>query len=76
MEVAVSSIELDRAKAQIYAEAGVKEYWIVHPQEKQVEVYRHPEATGYGEQTTASRQSVLESAALPGLRVDLGTLFA
>ena len=76
VEVAVSSIELDRAKAEIYAEAGVKEYWIVRPQEKQVEGYRHPEATGYGERTTVARQSVLESAALPGLRVDLGTLFA
>ena len=34
IEVAVSSREIDRIKAAIYAEAGVKEYWIVCLEER------------------------------------------
>lgn len=76
VEVAVSSIEIDRVKAVIYAEAGVREYWIVCPGEKRVEVYRQPGAQGYGERTDFATPAVLESSALPGVRVDLAALFA
>ena len=76
VEIAVSSIEIDRVKAGIYAEAGVKEYWIVCPEEKQAEVYRQPGATGYAERTVVAAPAVLECAALPGVRVDLAALFA
>jgi Uma2 family endonuclease len=76
VEVAVTSLEIDRAKAQIYAEAGVKEYWIVCPEEKQVEVYRQPGANGYAERTMSTPPSVIECATLPGVRLDLTALFA
>src|SRR6266536_2450406 len=39
VEVAVSRPALDRENASLYAEAGVKEYWIVLGVERQVEVY-------------------------------------
>ena len=42
VEVAVTSLTLDREKASLYAEAGVKEYWIVLGETEQVEVYRQP----------------------------------
>lgn len=76
VEVAVTSLEIDRVKALIYAEAGVKEYWIVCPEEKQVEVYRQPGAKGYAERTMMAPPAVIECAALPGIHVDLATLFA
>lgn len=76
IEVAVSSLEIDRVKALIYAEAGVKEYWIVCPEEKRVEIYRQPQTFGYAEVTAVQPPAVLESAALPGVRVDLGVLLA
>ena len=76
VEVAVTSLEIDRVKAPIYAEAGVKEYWIVCPAEKQVEVYRQPGANGYMECTTLTAPSVIECAALPGVQMDLTVLFA
>ena len=76
IEVAVSSIEIDRVKAQIYAEAGVKEYWIVCPEERQVEVHRQPGAAGYAERTMVAPPTTIECAALPGVRVDLAALFA
>ena len=43
MEVAVSSRGLDREKASLYAEAGIKEYWILLAGEKAVEVYTEPQ---------------------------------
>ena len=76
IEVAVSSLEIDRVKALIYAEAGVKEYWIVCPEEKQVEVYRQPGPQGYAERTVLAPPVVLECAALAGVRVELAALFA
>lgn len=76
IEIAVTSLALDRAKALIYTEAGVREYWIVCPEEKRVEVYRGPGAQGYAERVDVAAPAVLECAALPGVRVDLGALFA
>lgn len=75
-EVAVSSLEIDRVKAEIYAEAGVKEYWIVCPSQKRVEVYLPGEPNRFGPPMVASAPAVLESTALPGVKVDLGELFA
>jgi Uma2 family endonuclease len=76
IEVAVTSIEVDRVKALIYSDASVKEYWIVRPQEKQVEVYRQPTVDGYAESAVASGNSVLSSSVVPGVQVDLGELFS
>ena len=76
IEVAVTSLEIDRVKALIYAEAGVKEYWIVCPEEKRVEVFRQPGAQGYAETLTVCAPAVLASTALPGVQVDLAALFA
>ncbi len=76
VEVAISSLELDRVKALIYAEAGVEEYWIVCPEEKRVEVYRRPGAEGYGERIEVRAPASLECGALAGVKVDLSALFA
>ena len=50
IEVAVTSAALDQEGATLYAEAGVKEYWIVLGAERQVEVYRVPEHGQYRDQ--------------------------
>jgi Uma2 family endonuclease len=42
IEVADSSLAVDRRKAEIYAAAGVPEYWIVNLQDRCVEVYGAP----------------------------------
>jgi Uma2 family endonuclease len=76
VEIALSSLEIDRVKAQIYAEAKVKEYWIVCPEENRVEVFRQPGTDNYAEQTIVAPPAILECAALPGVRVDLAALFA
>jgi Uma2 family endonuclease len=76
IEVAVTSLEIDRIKAEIYAEAGVKEYWIVCPLEKRVEVHRQPRGEAYAEVQAISAPGVLECISVRGVKIDLPALFA
>jgi Uma2 family endonuclease len=76
VEVAVSSPALDRENAALYAEAGVKEYWIVLGTERRVEVYRRPEKGRYQEARALGPEDWLECAALPGVRLQVRELFA
>ena len=76
VEVAVSSAIADREMAAIYAEAGVKEYWIVLPIERQVEVQRRPSSGQYRERQIFVEGEEIVCAALPPIRVSLGALFA
>src|ERR1041384_6832718 len=69
VEVAVSSPALDRESASLYAEAGVKEYWIVLGQERQVEVYRLPQAGRYTEKCILGLPETVESKSVPAVRV-------
>ena len=75
VEVALSSLELDREKAVLYAEAGVREYWIVLGKEKAVEVYLDPQDGRYTRQRRYTRDETIHSAALPALAVNLAALF-
>jgi Uma2 family endonuclease len=74
VEVAVSSREIDRIKAAIYAEAGVKEYWIVCPEEREIEVCRTPSAAGFRDREVIRSPFVVKSTAL-GNEIDLAGLF-
>ena len=76
VEVAVSSPALDRENAALYAEAGVKEHWIVFGTERRVEVYRRPEKGRYQETRTLGSEDWLECAALPRVRLQVRELFA
>jgi Uma2 family endonuclease len=42
IEVSDTTLRLDRRKAAVYAEASVKEYWILNLNDRQLEVYRSP----------------------------------
>ena len=76
VEVAVVSPALDRELASLYAEADVKEYWIVLAAERKVEVYRRPEGGRYQEKQTVAAGEVLECSSVPGVRIRLTDLFA
>lgn len=62
-------------KYQIYEEAGVKEYWVVFPQDRSLMIY-----TLTNDKYVASpflfSGDIAESAALPGFKLDLTDLFA
>ena len=76
MEVAVTTFAADRAMAELYAEAGVPEYWIVLPQECLIEVHTQPDGSRYREMRTFARAEEIVSQSVPGLRLALGELFA
>jgi Uma2 family endonuclease len=60
IEVADSSVDRDRAKAAIYARAGVPEYWIINLQEWRVERMTQPDGAGqYAVRATAQSDDVL-----------------
>jgi len=76
IEVAVSSPDADRALAEIYAEAGVAEYWVALPQERLIEVYRHPEGSRYREMRTYSGNEEIASGAVAEVRLTVSELYA
>lgn len=48
IEVSDSTLEMDRTiKLDLYANAGIKEYWIVNLIDNQIEVYKKPVAGNY-----------------------------
>ena len=75
VEVAVSSLALDRMKAAIYAEAGIPEYWIVLAEREMIEVYTGPVEGIYTQQRTYRRGETVSSGVLPALRVEVSALF-
>jgi Uma2 family endonuclease len=75
VEVSVSSPDLDRANAALYAEAGIKEYWIILALERRVEVYRQPSQGRYQEMFTCGPDDTLECTCLPGVRARVSELF-
>ena len=77
IEVAISSLELDREKGNIYAEAGVPEFWIVLPQEQAIEVYTSPSVEGYQQMRRhEDADAPLISSIFPELSLTPRELFA
>ena len=75
VEVAVSSPALDRENATLYAEAGVKEYWIVLAAQRQIEVYSQPEQGRYRNVRIVGETETIECNAVPDVRIRVGDLF-
>ena len=75
VEVAISSVALDREKALLYAEADVPEYWIVLGQEQQIEVYRQPLNGVYQQQQSYGMDETLICGSVPGLEVPVTAWF-
>lgn len=61
-------------KKKLYARFGVKEYWIVIPDEKEIEVYILKDNT-YQLYQTYSKANILESPVLKGLKIVLTEIF-
>lgn len=76
VEVSVSSLQVDREMASVYAEAEVAEYWIVNATERCLEVYRDPVEGRYQSQQRVTESEVLECGVLSGVSVKVAELFA
>ena len=69
------SAALDRENASLYAEAGVKEYWIVLGERREVEVYREPSEGRYLQKRVFTVEERIDCMALPGVDMRVGDLF-
>ena len=58
-----------------YAQAGVKEFWLVLVPERRVEVHRVPAGDRFVETTVVNLGDELASGALPEVRLDLCEIF-
>jgi Uma2 family endonuclease len=77
IEVSESSLRYDRdVKVPFYARHGVPEVWIVDLPNNQLLVYGSPNEGLYTRQTSVARPEILPVAALPGIAVDLSSVFA
>ncbi|MBK8093548.1 MAG: Uma2 family endonuclease [Verrucomicrobiaceae bacterium] len=76
IEVSVTTLAEDRDMIEIYAEAGVEEFWIVDAEHRCVEVHRQPVDGHYMISEVRAAGQVLDCVALPGVRVDVSELFA
>jgi len=74
--VAVNTEEIDLRKAALYAEAGIKEYWVVEPRTKRITVFRLPQNRSYGQSTVFEGAQTIACQALPGFELNLPDLFA
>lgn len=75
IEVAISSEEVDRLKASLYAEAEIGEYWIVLGNRKAVEVYSEPIDGRYTRLHTVTSPDGLSLASISGVYLSLEELF-
>jgi Uma2 family endonuclease len=74
VEVADSSLARDRAKAGLYATAGVTEYWIINLIDKLVEVHREPSAGGYASVTAYRRGGLLRMVSFEDVEVPVADI--
>ena len=76
IEVSRTSHDYDRSKLPAYASADVQECWLVLGPEKQIEVFRQPEAGQFTIHTVYGPGGTLNSIALPEFTLVLNSLFA
>ena len=75
IEVAVSSLRIDRLKLEIYAEAKIPEYWIVNVEAKSIEVYKNPEGRDYKEKIVYSIEDTISFPAIISGEIKVKELF-
>lgn len=75
VEVSDSTLKFDRRdKPQIYAEAGIAEYWVVNLVDSVVEVYADPQAGKYHTTRTVRRGETLQLPVGPGGEIAVGDI--
>ncbi len=76
LEVADSSLDYDRGeKAELYAEAGITDYWIVNAIERTVEVHRDPAGLEYRDVQPFGVGDVIHPLVAPAAGLDIASLF-
>jgi Uma2 family endonuclease len=83
IEIAETSLRLDRRKARLYSLSGVADYWIVNLVDRVVEVYREPipgggpaDGTGYALVRCLSKSEFIAPLAVPSQGISIAELLA
>ena len=63
-------------KRDLYAECGIKDYWVVNIRHYQIEVFRKPRRGVYTEQTTIDYESAVSPLAFPKVELAVERAFA
>lgn len=76
IEVSGSSLQVDRGvKADLYAGAGIVEYWVVSIADEPIHVYRQPVSGGYQSMTTIDCGETVTPLAVATAKLDPAELF-
>jgi Uma2 family endonuclease len=76
IEVSDSSLQSDlREKADLYAESGIAEYWIVDANTPCIHVYRTPQGNQYTDRAIVKPPNTISPLAAPDAGLDLSDLF-
>jgi len=75
VEISLTSLVLDRSKAEIYAEAGIPEYWLVRADDRLIDVYREPFEGKYLAQVTLSEDDFLHCGSIPEIQFKVAEIF-
>jgi Uma2 family endonuclease len=76
VEVAESSLAADRGwKRELYAEAGIPEYWIANLIDFTIEVYRQPVGRDYSQAETVGAGMSLSPVAIPKAYLAVDAIF-
>lgn len=76
IEVAATSYDYDRnLKLPLYAEAGIREVWLVDLERRAIEVYRDPCEAGFRRAESLRAGDTLAPIAFPDLELDVARLF-
>lgn len=77
IEVADTSLRYDLGeKADLYAEAGIRDYWVVDANNRRVTVFRDPRNGRYQSQEIFAPDAAIASLAFPKATLDVSALFA
>ncbi len=74
VEIAESSIEIDRRKADKYAQNGIRQYLILNLNTNEIEDYREPSEDGYRFKKTYSAEESFELVAFPEIKIKVSDL--
>jgi Uma2 family endonuclease len=77
IEVSDSTLGFDTGeKSQLYARAGIREFWVVDIQDESVIIHRNPSESGYASIVARSSSEGIQPTAYPAITLSLAWLFA
>ncbi|MBW2010859.1 MAG: Uma2 family endonuclease [Deltaproteobacteria bacterium] len=76
MKSTVSTAAKDlKIKRDLYEKHGVKEYWLVHPTDKTIMIYRMIRDNQYGKADIYTGEDIIASQVIEGFEVNLIEIF-